>query len=173
MDLTQLDKLCACATSGCRGKLAPVHWKRAGLGGAITIGYNCDGCASQQALFETSAKYELGSNTEIGMSVLVAFIIAGCTHTDDQRMAELKRKKSSEFKKRRVERTEDARHHKEWSKKHGHDTYGDDGSDDDAESEETGQTQGASCNWREMQIMLVHFSPMSQPQKVARYQWCL
>ena len=88
MDLTQLDKFMkqlnavrVCATPGCKGKLAPVHWKRAGLGGAITIGYNCDGCASQQALFETSSKYELGSNTEIGMSILVAFVIAGCTHT--------------------------------------------------------------------------------------------
>ena len=54
MDLTQLDKFMkqlnavrVCATPGCKGKLAPVHWKRAGLGGAITIGYNCDGCASQ------------------------------------------------------------------------------------------------------------------------------
>ena len=31
-----------------------------------------------------------------------------------------------------VERTEDAQRRKEWSKKHGHDTYGDDGSDNDA-----------------------------------------
>ena len=55
---------------------------------------------------------------------------------NDQRMAELERKKSSKFKRRRiqlmVERTEDAQRRKEWSKMHGHDTYGDDGSDDDA-----------------------------------------
>ena len=82
MDLTQLDKFMkqlnavrVCATPGCKGKLAPVHWKRAGLGGAINIAYNCDGCAGQLALFETSAKYELG------MSILVSFVIAGCTHT--------------------------------------------------------------------------------------------
>ena len=88
MDLTQLDKFMkqlnavrVCATPGCKGNLVPLHLKRAGLGGAITIAYNCDGCTGQLALFETSAKYELGSNTEIGMSVLVAFIIAGCTHT--------------------------------------------------------------------------------------------
>ena len=88
MDLTQLDKFMkqlnavhVCATPGCKGNLVPLHWKRAGLGGAITIAYNCDGCTGQLAQFETSAKYELGSNTEIGMSVLVAFIIAGCTYT--------------------------------------------------------------------------------------------
>ena len=55
---------------------------------------------------------------------------------NEQRMTELKRKKFSEFKKRRIQfmvkRTEDAQRRKEWSKKHGYDTYGDDGSDDDA-----------------------------------------
>ena len=88
MDLTHLDKFIkqhnavrVCATPGYKGNLIPVHLKRGGLGGAITIAYNCDGFTGQLAQFETSTKYELGSNTEIGMSVLVAFIIAGCTYT--------------------------------------------------------------------------------------------
>ena len=51
-----------------------VKGERAGPGG------NCDSCATQLALSETSAKYELSSNTEVGMSVLVAIVIAGCTH---------------------------------------------------------------------------------------------
>jgi hypothetical protein len=34
------------------------------------------------AQLEASSKYDgVGSMTEIGMAVLVAFIIAGCTHT--------------------------------------------------------------------------------------------
>ena len=53
--------------------------KSLGLGGAISITYACNGCASQWALFKTS-KYELGCATEISIAVQVAFIIAGCTH---------------------------------------------------------------------------------------------
>ena len=38
-----------------------------------------------QVMFETFAKdrcmYQLGSSTDIGISVLVTFVIAGCPHT--------------------------------------------------------------------------------------------
>ena len=51
-----------------------------GLGGAVSVTYACNGCASQWAFFETSSKYELGATTEIGIATQVAFIIAGCTH---------------------------------------------------------------------------------------------
>ena len=50
------------------------------LGGALSITYACNGCASQWALFETSFKYELGCAAEISIAMQVAFIIAGCTH---------------------------------------------------------------------------------------------
>ena len=87
MDLTQLDKFMkqvnqirSCTTPGCKGDLNPIHAKSVGLGGAVSVSYACSGCASQCALFETSAKYEFGSATEISVATQVAFIIAGCTH---------------------------------------------------------------------------------------------
>ena len=113
IDLTQLDQFmknvnCAhvSATSGCRGELTPVHVKRAGLGGAVSIHYICSGCVQQAAIFETSFKYELTSTiekptgvnkkpagkqlynasdrltsaNEIRGAVQVAFMAAGCTH---------------------------------------------------------------------------------------------
>ena len=50
------------------------------------------------------------------------------------RNEDLDRKKTDRYKKRRiqlkVERTNDRERRKAWSKKHGHDTYGDDDSDD-------------------------------------------
>ena len=87
MDLRQLDKFMkqlnevrVCATPGCNGKLTPVHVKSAGLGGAVSITYNCTECIGQMAVFETSSKYELGNTTEVSIAVQVAFIIAGSTH---------------------------------------------------------------------------------------------
>ena len=70
-----------CATPGCKGELTPVHVKSAGLGGAVSFGYTCNGCVSQTALLETSAKYELTSTSEISTAVQVAFIVVGCTYT--------------------------------------------------------------------------------------------
>ena len=53
------------------------------------------------------------------------------------RMEKLEHEKTEKSKKRRimlkVERTKDAQRRKEWSKKHGHDTYGDDEDSDTAE----------------------------------------
>ena len=59
MDLKQLNKFIKqvnqirCATPGCKGALCPIHVKSRGLGGALSITYACNGCASQWALFET------------------------------------------------------------------------------------------------------------------------
>ena len=87
MDLIQLDKFIkqvnqirCCATPGCKGALSPINVKSEGLGGAVSITYACNGCASEWALFETSSRYELGDATEISIATQVAFIIAGCTH---------------------------------------------------------------------------------------------
>ena len=85
MDLTQLDKfikqLRMCATQGCKGELTPVKVSTFGLGGAVSIKYNCNGCGKHEAHFETSSKNELYNTSDISMSVQVAFIVAGCTHT--------------------------------------------------------------------------------------------
>ena len=86
MNLNQLDKFIkqlnqirCCTTPGCKGALRPVYVRSVGLGGAVSISYACNGCASQWALFETSSKYELGGATEVSIATQVAFIIAGCT----------------------------------------------------------------------------------------------
>jgi hypothetical protein len=83
MDLKQLDKFIKQvnqiryrATPGCKGALCPIHVKNVGLGGALSITYACNGCASQWALFETSSKYELDCATEISVAAQVAFIIS-------------------------------------------------------------------------------------------------
>ena len=88
MDLTQLDKFIKqlnsmrmCATQGCKGELTPVKVSTFGLGGAVSIKYNCNGCGKHEAHFETSSKNELYNTSDISMSVQVAFIVAGCTHT--------------------------------------------------------------------------------------------
>ena len=88
MDLAQLDKFIeqlnhirSCVTPGCMGELIPVKVSSVGLGGAVSIKYNCNGCANHEALFETSSKYELHNTSDISVAVQVAFIVAGCTHT--------------------------------------------------------------------------------------------
>ena len=78
--MRQLNQIRVCATPGCKGELIPVHVNSAGQGGAVTIRYTCNGCVSQMAVLETSAKYELGNTNEVSIAVQVAFIIAGCTH---------------------------------------------------------------------------------------------
>ena len=89
MDLTSLDnfieqlnQIRKCTTPGCDGKIVPMSIESIGLGGAINIRYTCSGCVMKYAQLEASSKYDgVGSMTEIGMAVQVAFIIAGCTHT--------------------------------------------------------------------------------------------
>ena len=88
MDLTQLDKFIKqlngmrmCATQGCKGELTPVKVSTLGLGGAVSVKYNCNGCGEHESHFETSSKNKLYNTSDISMSVQVAFIVAGCTHT--------------------------------------------------------------------------------------------
>ena len=88
MDLTQLDNFVKqlnsmrmCATQGCMGELTPVKVSTFGLGGAVSIKYNYNVCDKQEAHFETSSKSELYNTSFISISVQVAFIVAGCTHT--------------------------------------------------------------------------------------------
>ena len=78
MDLTQLDELLkqlngmrVCATQGCKGELTPVKVSTPGLGGAVSIKYNCNGCDKHEAHFETSSKSKLYNTSDISMSVQV------------------------------------------------------------------------------------------------------
>ena len=87
-DLNQLDKfmkqinqLCLCATTGCKGALRPVNVRSVRLGGVVSNSYACSGCASQWALFETLSKYELGNTTKKCIAAQLAFIIVGCTRS--------------------------------------------------------------------------------------------
>ena len=78
MFMKQLNEVHMYATPGCKGKLTPVRVKSVGLGGAVSIGYNCTGCVSQTVVSKTSAKYELDNPTEVSIAVQIAFIIALC-----------------------------------------------------------------------------------------------
>ena len=80
--IEQLNRIRKCTTPGCDGKIVPTSIESIGLGGSINICYTCSGCVMKYAQLEASSKYDgVGSMTEIGMAVQVAFIIAGCTHT--------------------------------------------------------------------------------------------
>ena len=48
-----------------------------GLGGAVSISCTCNGCGNQDVIFETSKyMYELGSATEISVTIQVALILS-------------------------------------------------------------------------------------------------
>ena len=83
MDLTCLGNFIQIwkCTTGCDGKIVPISVESIGLGGTINVRYTCSECVMKYAQLEASSKYDgVGSMTEIGMAVQVAFIIAGCTH---------------------------------------------------------------------------------------------
>ena len=65
-----------CATQGCMGELILVKVHTFGLGGAVSIKYNCNGCGKHEANFETSSKNGLYNTSDISMSVKVALIVA-------------------------------------------------------------------------------------------------
>ena len=50
------------------------------LKGLEEVRYTCNGCASKDALFETSSNFQDHASSSISMCVQVAFIVAGCTH---------------------------------------------------------------------------------------------
>ena len=74
----QMNKIRSCNTPGCMGSLVPVSVRYSGLGGAVSMSYGCDGCASKWAVLGSSMGRQ--SSTEISMAIQVAFIVAGCTH---------------------------------------------------------------------------------------------
>ena len=86
MDLTQLDKFIeqlnhirACVTPGCIGELTPIKVYSLGLGGAVSIKYNCNGCANYEVRFETSSKYEFHNSSDISVAVQVALWLDALT----------------------------------------------------------------------------------------------
>ena len=77
-----MNNLWGCKILGCTGNIVPVHVDSQGLGGTFSVTCCCDGCFESMA-FDTSMKHEklYGTTTAVGMSVQIAFIIVGCTHT--------------------------------------------------------------------------------------------
>ena len=53
------------------------------MGGGLSVWFGCDGCKVKLALFESFTRYENepAYNNDISVSVQVAFILAGSTHT--------------------------------------------------------------------------------------------
>ena len=47
----------------------------------LLMAHGRNGCGKHESHFETSSKNELYNISDISMSVQVAFIVAGCTHT--------------------------------------------------------------------------------------------
>ena len=87
VELSQLDKFIkaingirGCTTPECKGELVPVNVNSEGFGGGISVRYACNGCASKDALLETSSNFQDQASSSISMCVQVAFIVAGCTH---------------------------------------------------------------------------------------------
>ena len=63
------------------GNLVPIRVETLGLGGAISINCLCNGCKCKGVVFNSSYPYNMAPHiNEIGMSVKLAFIIAGCTY---------------------------------------------------------------------------------------------
>ena len=58
-----------------------------GLGGAVNMTYSCDGCAIRTATFESSAVSSF-RKLNIMKSLQVAFICAGCTYAQYQKVLE-------------------------------------------------------------------------------------
>ena len=82
MFIDSINRIRGCKTSNCDGNLVPISVKSVGLGGGLCIRYGCNGCSSKQAELKTYSRYEPGRRTNtISLSVQVAFILAGCTHT--------------------------------------------------------------------------------------------
>ena len=75
-----INKIRGCKTQGCDGNLVPVAVKSTRLGGGLSVFFGCDGCKVKS---ESFTKYEHGParNNDISVSVQVAFILAGSTHT--------------------------------------------------------------------------------------------
>ena len=78
-----INNIRGCKTPGCDGNLVPVAVKSTGMGGGLSVCFGCDGCKVKLALFESFTRYENepAYNNDISVSVQVAFILAGSTHT--------------------------------------------------------------------------------------------
>ena len=67
-----------CTTPNCRGSLVITSVRRANLGGAARLRFNCDGCQKQQITFATCRMVD--NKSEISRALHVAFIISGCIY---------------------------------------------------------------------------------------------
>ena len=70
-----------CTTEGCLGSLMPVSVDRVGLGGGVRIQFACSGCTANNLTFDTST-YVLESRRHLAsLSVALAFLLTGHTHS--------------------------------------------------------------------------------------------
>ena len=78
-----INNIRGCKTPGYDGNLVPVDVKSTGMGQGLSVCFGCDGCKVKLALFESFTRYENepAYNNDISVSVQVAFILAGSTHT--------------------------------------------------------------------------------------------
>jgi hypothetical protein len=84
--IDQINATSTCATSGCNGQLKPVSIILTGLGGSVEVQYDCTGCTVRRVQFNSSAVHEATQQTLVGLALQVAFIAAGCTHAQYQKV---------------------------------------------------------------------------------------
>ena len=69
-----------CSSPGCSGQLAVVCKKAQGLGGAIEVAYQCNGCLARSLTFRTSVVGEVSQQPLLSVAIQVAFICGGSTY---------------------------------------------------------------------------------------------
>lgn len=85
VSITQLSKFVesinqirSCTTPGCDGVLAPISVCLERVGGTVNISYVCNGCGIHKVMFKGSDINDSLNKTDVGASIMVAFIISGC-----------------------------------------------------------------------------------------------
>ena len=70
-----------CCTPQCTGKLVPYNVKLVGLGGATIVKFTCTGCNDQRLALHSSVNVPLSKRTVVSLALQVAFVVAGCAHS--------------------------------------------------------------------------------------------
>ena len=82
----QVNATSSCATVGCTGLLKPTCFNLTGLEGAGNIDYDCTGCLECWLSFSSSALCEASGQNVVCLALLVAFIAAGCSYTQYEKV---------------------------------------------------------------------------------------
>lgn len=76
----EFNKGMQCATPSCSGKRIAYRVRLKGVGGTCSITYVCEGCGFHPVTFEGCSVMDGTNISNIGASILVAFIISGCLY---------------------------------------------------------------------------------------------